>query len=124
MILQYRGFSNNVWCYEEADTICSSLLDAGNALEKCKTKKYTDMLEKSSDMYAVLEEYIEEKTGCYEDEIIYHSDDYTIEDMDIICVVNLQDKNKHITRVFYNTDVYLLNNRGQTVQKLLQKNKI
>ena len=39
-------------------------------------------------------------------------------DMKNVCVVMLDDKNKHIARVFYNNTAYLLNNRGQTIQRL------
>ena len=35
-----------------------------------------------------------------------------------VCVVMLDDKNKHIARVFYKNTAYLLNNRGQTIQRL------
>lgn len=116
MILQYRGFKEN-WCYEEADQISYANVYVGDVIKEYSKKEYGDDLERARAIHNAVDEYLKKETGCYTDEIIYHVGTFT--DMNRVCVVMLDDKNKHITRVFYKNSVYLLNNRGQTVQRLV-----
>ena len=64
---------------------------------------------------AVVDRLIREETHCG-DEIVYHIDK-PFDQMDNVIVVTLNDKNKNITYVF-ESGVFLLNSKGQTVQKL------
>ena len=117
MILQYKGFKEN-WCYEEADQISHANVYVGDVIKEYSKKEYKDGLEKMSAIHNAVDEHLKKETGCYEEEIIYHIGDNTFTDMKNVCVVMLDDKNKHIARVFYKNTAYLLNNRGQTIQRL------
>lgn len=135
MILQYKGF-NNVWCYEEAETISFANVYIGDITRKYsrdgelykETKRkireqYGDDIDRDgltlklcSDEREEINNAIIEETHCIND-IVYHIDG-ELADVRNVCVVMLHDKNKYVgTRVF-TEGVYLLNNRGQTVQKL------
>lgn len=116
MILQYKGFKNN-WCYEEADQIIFANVYVGDVIEEVLKKEYGDGLEQARAMQNAVDEFLKKETGCYSDEIIYHTEGI-FKDIKNVCVVMLNDKNKHTTRVFYKNTAYLLNNRGQTIQRL------
>lgn len=116
MILQYKGFGEN-WCFEEADRISFANVYVGDVIKEASMKAYSNDLEKVSAIHNAVDEHLKKETGCYDEEIVYHSD-RPFTDMKNVCVVMLDDKNKHIARVFYKNIVYLLNNRGQTIQRL------
>lgn len=118
MILEYKGFNNN-WIYEEAEIITYAVVWVGKETQKyreggLKYKTESD-LAYVKEMHEAVDNLIKEETHC-SDEIIYHIDK-PFEQMENVTVVTLSDKNKYITRVFEN-GVYLLNSKGQTVQKL------
>jgi len=115
MILQYKGFKEN-WCFEEADQISFANVYVGDVIEEASKKEYGDDLERARAIHSAVDEHLKKETGCYDEEIIYHAGIFT--NMKNVCVVMLDDKNKHIVRVFYNNTAYLLNNRGQTIQRL------
>ena len=115
MILQYRGYKNN-WCYEEAERISHADVYVGDVIKEYSSKIYNDDLEKVKAIHDAVDEHLKKETGCCDTEIIYHVEKFS--DMKNVSVVMLDDKNKHITRVFYKNTAYLLNNRGQTIQKL------
>lgn len=133
MILQYKGFNNN-WCYEEAETIVFANVWVGKEtrdyrkdgvryklhteeLQKCGSEEERESLRLKyvQEMHNAVDKLIKEETNCY-DNIVYHIDG-RFDDMENVSVVTLMDKNKTITYVFEN-GVYLLNNRGQTVQRI------
>ncbi len=129
MILQYKGFNNN-WCYEEADTITSAVVWVGKETRDYRKggirhkKRYENLhgleiaeadLAYVKEMHEAVDRLIKKETHCG-DEIVYHIDK-PFDQMENVTVVSLTDKNKNITRVFEN-GVYLLNSKGQTVQKL------
>lgn len=143
MILQYRGFNNN-WCFEEAETIIYANVLVGKEtrdyrengerwqihqeeLKKCADSKeeYELKLKFVQEIHNAVDKLIKKETNCSND-IIYNIDCPFVE-MESVCVVTLKDKSQIITRVFniadmsdkYHKDVYLLNNRGQTVQRLV-----
>lgn len=118
MILQYKGFKEN-WCFEEAEQISFANVYVGDVIKETSIKQYNNDLEKVKAIHNAVDEYLKKETGCYDDEIIYNIGDNNFTDMKNVCVVMLDDKNKHITRVFYKNTVYLLNNKGQTVQRLV-----
>ena len=115
MILQYKGFKEN-WCFEEADQISFANVYVGDVIKEVSNKEYGDDLERARAIHSAVDEHLKKETGCYDEEIIYHVGTFT--DMKNVCVVMLDDKNKHIARVFYKNTAYLLNNRGQTIQRL------
>jgi len=142
MILQYRGFNNN-WCFEEAETIIYANVWVGKETkdyredgvrwkihqEECFKAKTEDELDELhlkyvQEMHNAVDKLIKEETHCSND-IIYNIN-CTFDKLEDVCVVTLIDKSKIITRVFNvvdiinedHKDVYLLNNRGQTVQRL------
>lgn len=135
MILQYKGFNNN-WCYTEAETIVWANVWVGKEtrdyrengtrwelhqkeLGNCKTteEKQSLMLKYAREMHNAVDKLIQKETNCYND-IIYHIDG-KFDEMENVCVVSLKDKNQAVpvTHVF-NNGVYILNNHGQTVQKI------
>ena len=123
MILQYKGFNNN-WCYEEADTITSAVVYVGKETRdyrkggiryEQKQKLNQDDLAYVKEMHEAVDKIIMEETHC-SDEIVYHINK-PFDEMENVVVVTLSDKNKYVTRVF-ESSVYLLNNKGQTVQRL------
>lgn len=133
MILQYKGFNNN-WTYEEADVITYAVVNVDEITSKYRDYKDLDThdflrnvgkrefdLQRTKKMQNEVDEYICKQTNAVN--IDYHIGDIKFKDMTSILVVMLDDKNKHITRVFNNTNtnagVYLLNSKGQTVQKLV-----
>lgn len=133
MILQYKGFNNN-WTYEEADTITYAVVNVDEITSKYRDYKDLDThdllsnvgrkdfdLQRARKMQNEVDEYIYKQTNAAN--IIYNIGNLKFKDMTSILVVMLDDKNKHITRVFDNvntdTSVYLLNGKGQTVQKLV-----
>lgn len=115
MILQYKGFKEN-WCYEEAERISFANVYVGDVIKEYSEKTYGDDLEKARAIHNAVDEHLKRETGCYDEEIIYHVGKFN--DMKNVCVVMLDDKNKHTARVFYKNTAYLLNNRGQTIQRL------
>ena len=116
MILQYKGFKNN-WCYEEAEQITHANVYVGDVIKEALTKKFDNGLEQAKYVHECVDKHLIEETGCFGDEIIYYVDKFY--DLKNVTVVMLDDKNKHVVKVFYNNTVYLLNNRGQTVQRLI-----
>lgn len=135
MILQYKGFNNN-WCYEEAETISFANVYVGDVVRKYSRdgeaykeierkikEKYPDGVDRDGLTLAFAQEEHEavnniiiQETNCGDD-IIYHING-KFSDMQNVCVVMMKDKNKYVgTRVFAE-GVYLLNNHGQTVQRL------
>lgn len=123
MILQYKGFNNN-WVYEEAEIITSAVVWVGKETHdyrkggvRYEKKKDSDQddLAYVKEMHDAVDKLIKEETHC-SDEISYHIDK-PFDQMENVTVVTLTDKNKYITRVF-ECGVYLLNSKGQTVQKL------
>lgn len=133
MILQYKGFNNN-WTYEEADSITYAVVNVDEITSKYRDYKDLDThdllsnvgrkdfdLQRARKMQNEVDEYIYKQTNAAN--IIYNIGNLKFKDMTSILVIMLDDKNKHITRVFDNvntdTSVYLLNGKGQTVQKLV-----
>ena len=135
MILQYKGFNNN-WCYTEAETIVWANVWVGKEtrdyrkngarwklhqeeLSKCTTEeeKQNLQLKYAKEMHEAINKLIQKETQCYKD-IIFHVN-CPFDEMENVCVVSLMDKNQAIpvTNVFDN-GVYLLNNHGQTVQRI------
>lgn len=133
MILQYKGFNNN-WCYEEAETIIFATVWVGKEtrdyrdggkrskiqaeeLQNCNSEEEKDSLKLKyvKELHDAVNRLIKKETNCYDD-IVYHING-CFDKMENISVVTLQDKNKAITYVF-DQGVYLLNNRGQTVQRI------
>ena len=84
-----------------------------------KTPEKSDLdkadLDYIAEMHEAVDRLIREETHCG-DEIVYHIDK-PFDQMDNVIVVTLNDKNKNITYVF-ESGVFLLNSKGQTVQKL------
>lgn len=115
MILKYRGYNEN-WCYEEAEQISWANVYVGDVIKEYSKKEYKNDLLKMQAIHDAVDEHLRKETGCYDDEIIYHVETFT--DMKNVCVVILDDKNKYIVRVFYKNSAYLLNNRGQPIQRL------
>lgn len=130
MILQYKGFNNN-WVYEEAEIITSAVVwvgkethdyrrDGDKYKEKYKNLHGLEIAEADlsyvQEMHEAVDKLIREETHCGSGEIVYHIDK-PFDQMENVTVVTLNDKNKNITRVF-ESGVYLLNSKGQTVQKL------
>ena len=129
MILQYKGFNNN-WVYEEAEVITSAMVWVGKETRDYRRggiryeKKYENLhgreigeadLAYVKEIHEAVDRLIREETHCG-DEIVYHIDK-PFDQMENVTVVTLNDKNKNVTRVF-ESGVYLLNSKGQTVQKL------
>ena len=124
MVLQYKGFNNN-WVYEEAETVwvgkeTRDYRKGGIRYEK----KYENLhgrevgeidLSYVKEMHEAVDRLIREETHCG-DEIVYHIDK-PFDQMENVTVVTLNDRNKNVTRVF-ESGVYLLNGKGQTIQKL------
>lgn len=129
MVLQYKGFNNN-WVYEEAETVTSAVVWVGKETRDYRKggirheKKYENLhgrevdevdLSYVKEMHEAVDRLIKEETHCG-DEIVYHIDK-PFDQMENVTVVTLNDKNKNVTRVF-ESGVYLLNGKGQTIQKL------
>lgn len=117
MILQYKGFNNN-WAYEEADTITYAVVGVGEVTRKYRCDRSNDSdeaLKRVKMMHDEVDKFIDQETNCG-DGIIYHIDK-PFSEMENVTVVMLRDRNKNITRVF-DEGVYLLNDKGQTVQRL------
>ena len=129
MVLQYKGFNNN-WVYEEAEVITSAVVWVGKETRDYRKggiryeKKYESLHNREigeadlayvKEMHEAVDRLIREETHCG-DEIVYHIDK-PFDQMENVTVVTLNDKNKNVTRVF-ESGVYLLNSKGQTVQKL------
>ena len=135
MILQYKGFNNN-WCYEEAETISYAKVYIGDITKKYHRdgelykeldrkirEKYPDGIDRDGlslefvqEEHNAVNEAIMKETNCGND-IVYHIEG-NFSDMTNVCVVMMHDKNKYIGARVFSDNVYLLNNRGQTVQKL------
>lgn len=131
MILQYKGFNNN-WAFEEAEEITYAYLNVDEVTKKYRgdnrpnfeiEKEEQDWaLNRVREMQLAVDDYICRKTNAAN--IIYNIGDLPFSEMTTIAVVMLDDKNKHITRVFDKSDsstasVYLLNGKGQTVYKIV-----
>lgn len=116
MVLQYKGFNNN-WCYEEADIVTSAIVYVGEVAESYRKREseYEDKLLYSEELYKAVNDLIIKETAC-DDTIEYHTNKL-FDQLGNVVVVMLKDRNKNITRVF-DSGVYLLNNHGQTVQRL------
>ena len=117
MVLQYKGFNNN-WCYEEADTVTRAVVYVGEVAESYRKRRseYKDEIRYADEVYNAVNSLIIKETACDEDTIAYHIDKQ-FDQLGNVVVVILRDRNKNVTRVFEN-GVYLLNNNGQTVQRL------
>lgn len=129
MILQFKGINNN-WSYEEADIITYAYINVGEITKNYRGNKrpnfrtqedeYDWNLNRSKEMHDAVDDYICRQTNAAN--IIYNIGELPFSEMNNVLVVMLDDKNKHITRVFNTTNadtsVYLLNGKGQTVQKL------
>ena len=134
MILQYKGFNNN-WIYEEAETITHAVVWVGKETRdyreggvrhslkysgeymRGRSKEEVD-LAYVNEMHKAIDKLIKEETHCCDD-IAYHIGSLRFDEMENVVVITLQDKHKYVTRVFaQGGGVYLLNSRGQTVQKL------
>ena len=134
MILQYKGFNNN-WIYEEADTITHAVVWVGKETRDYRdggarhSLKYSEEYMRGrskeevdlayvNEMHKAVDKLIKEETYCCDD-IAYHIGSLRFDEMENVVVITLQDKHKYVTRVFtQGGGVYLLNSRGQTVQKL------
>ena len=123
MILQYKGFNNN-WCFEEADIITSAVVWVGKETRDYRKggKKYKpDDLAYMDELHTAVNRLIAEETHCADGsgDIVYHTYK-SMAELENVVVVMLADRNKYITHVFENgtNSVYLLNSKGQTVQKL------
>lgn len=123
MILQYKGFNNN-WVYEEAEVITHAVVYVGKETRdyrkggiryEQKQKLNQDDLAYISEMRKAVDKLIIKETHC-NDEIVYHIDK-PFDEIENVVVVSLNDRNKNVTHVFED-GVYLLNSRGQTVQRL------
>lgn len=129
MVLQYKGFNNN-WVYEEAETVTSAVVWVGKETRDYRKggiryeKKYENLhgrevgeidLSYVKEMHEAVDRLIREETHCG-DEIVYHIDK-PFDQMENVTVVTLNDRNKNVTRIF-ESGVYLLNGKGQTIQKL------
>ena len=129
MVLQYKGFNNN-WVYEEAETVTSAVVWVGKETRDYRKggiryeKKYENLhgrevgeidLSYVKEMHEAVDRHIREETHCG-DEIVYHIDK-PFDQMENVTVVTLNDRNKNVTRIF-ESGVYLLNGKGQTIQKL------
>lgn len=117
MILQYRGYKNN-WCYEEAERVSSAFVNVDKIIKEAKAQATGDPLEQYKFVCDAVFDHIDEELGSFDSEKIFHCDKM-LYDLTSVCAVMLEDKNKNITRIFSDTDVYLLNSKGQTVQKIL-----
>lgn len=134
MILQYKGFNNN-WCFEEAETISFANVWVGKEtrdyreggsryklhqekLQECETNEQKENLNMKyvHEMHDAVDRLIKKETYSDSDEIIYNIST-SFDQMENVCVVILTDKTKNKTYVF-DKGVYLLNNHGQTVQRL------
>lgn len=112
MILQFKGFNNNI-TYEEAELITVSACD----LPKIETDLAENhSLEKIREITERAEKVLREQTNCAN---IKYITDKPIYELGVVKVVMLDDKNKHCTYVF-DTDVeaYLLSNSGKTIRKV------
>ena len=132
MILQYKGF-NNVWCYEEAETICFANVWVGKETKdyreggvryrlyeesrnKARGSDRADVDSKyTQELHDAVDKLITRETHC-SDNITYHING-NFDELDNVCVVTLIDKEKYKTHVF-EKGAYLLNNNGHTVQHI------
>lgn len=136
MILQYKNYNNNGWCYEEADKITVSTV--GFSPEK-KEEMYKEIeeMKNSSDKWSHFDElmtirnYLDNMIRCETecDEIAWKlvRDKTTalcnrLENTNNFIVITLEGcprQDKNITYAFEpNHGIYLLNDYGKTVQKL------
>lgn len=134
MILQYKGFNNN-WTYEEAETITYAVVWAGketrdyreggvryahkysNENMRGRSKEEVD-LAYTKELHNAVDKIIKNETG-FDGDIVYHLGEARFDDLENAVVVMLKDKNKNIARVFnQGNGVYMLNSKGQTVQRL------
>lgn len=112
MILQYKGLKD-VWCYEYAETISFSNIYIGDIIDKYN--RFCDNnIEKLKAIHNEIDILIKQETDACE-EIIYHIDN--VMNVENICVVTLQDKNKYVSKVF-DKAVYLLNDKGEKIKQL------
>ncbi len=134
MILQYKGFKNN-WCYEEANTITWANVWVGKETrdyrkngvrynlyikdrDKLRGQCIAELdLKYVKEMHEAVDRLIKKETNC-SDNIIYLIGDKRFDELENVCVVTLKDKDKYTTYVFVE-GVYLLNNSGGTVQKIV-----
>lgn len=129
MILQYKSFNNNGWCYEEADKITVSTV--GFSPEKKEEMyKEIDKVKKNKNMWSPLDEitaihdYIENMIKCETkcDEISWKLIRDKLQNINNFIVITLEGcprQDKNITYVFeQNHGIYLLNDYGKTVQRL------
>ena len=119
MILQYKGFKNN-WSFEETETITYAYLNVEDITIKYRGYANGD-IERAKRMHEEVDDYICKQTNATN--IVYNIGDLPFSEMTNIAVVMLDDKNKHITRVFALGDetntVFVLNSKGQTVCKVV-----
>lgn len=119
MILQYKGFKNN-WSFEEAETITYAYINVGDIAMNYRGYANGD-IERVRKMHEEIDEYITKETCATN--IVYNIGDLPMSEMVNIAVVILLDKGKVTSRVFAldgeNNRVFLLNDRGQTVCKIV-----
>lgn len=105
MILQYKGLKDT-WCYEYAEVISFTNIYIGDIFNKnIKDLKL---------IHEEIDNLLKQETDACE-EIIYHIDN--VMNVENICVVTLQDKNKYVSKVF-DKAVYLLNDKGEKIKQL------
>lgn len=117
MVLQYKGYNNN-WIYEEAEIITHAVVYVGDVIKSYRdNKNLMDELFYKSEIRKAIDKLIREETACDSEEIVYNIGNKPIDQLTNVTVVMLEDRNKNVTHVFED-GVYLLNSRGQTVQRL------
>lgn len=113
MILQYKGFNNNI-TYEDSEQITVSVLEISRLTKNGNNTE--EELNITNEISRKIEEEIIQKTNCAN---ITYITDKPICECGIVKVVMLEDKNKHRTYVFdTEKEVYLLNDSGKTIRKV------
>lgn len=113
MILQYKGFRNNV-TYEDAEQITVTALEI--SMLSVNVQGTEEQLNVINDISRKIEEEIISKTNCAN---ITYITNKPIYECGTVKVVMLDDKNKHCTYVFdMEKEVYLLNDSGKTIRKV------
>ncbi len=122
MILQYKGY-NNVWCYEEARHIQWANVELVTIREKFE-KQFNeastpeDKLQVICDHSTAIYNKICDDTHC-DFESINDMTTARLVDLNNVCIVNLGDKDVNTTYIFeQGRGVYILNSKGQTVQRV------
>ena len=122
MILQYKGY-NNVWCYEEARHIQWANVELVTIREEFENKfneaiTPEDKLQVTCDHSMAIYNKICDDTHC-DLESINDMTTARLADLNNVCIVHLGDKDVNATYIFeQGRGVYILNGRGQTVQRI------